>query len=339
MSTWKKILIIANVMLGVGALACAGILGCAYYKEHVAVRHYHWMDDNLSERISVHHFSDYTHRVYDKQRECYVTGDVRWVSTGVTPDSLVVFCTRDGKRGYLHVGTGEVVITPQYQHAWNFSEGKAAIYQNGQLYFINKQGQKVFDASFTPGGHSISRLGFAYHDGLCVMCDSANNCGIIDTLGNWVVEPKYDCIWNTDPFGHRIYQNHGKWGLLTHSGDVFLEAIYDEQIETDGDGCITLVKDGIMWQVDQSGRVVEPFLCTDVSDIYYDTEENERLLSPYKRYSINLLDGVLDAKGRVVIPAIYYHVIQVNEHFFRAKYQDSDEWMLLDMRGRKVESY
>lgn len=339
MKTWKKILIIANLMLGIGAIGCAGVLGYAYYKSNVQPKHYSWWTDDLSDRITVHRFSDYTRRVYDKQRKRYLSKSLNWVSTGVTPDSLVVFCTMDEKRGYLHAGTGEVVIAPQFQHAWNFSEGKAAVYQNGQLYFINKQGQKIFDAVFTPGSHSITRLGFAFHDNLCVMCDSANNCGIIDTLGNWVIEPIYDCIWNTDKFGHRTYQNNGKWGLLTHRGDIFMEAVYDDEVVTDSEGRMKLIKDGIMWQIDQSGRVVEPFLCTGMQDVYYETEEVESMLSPYKIYSINYNDGIVDAKGRVVIPAIYYQVKQVNENFFRAQLSNSGEWLLLDKQGRKVESY
>lgn len=339
MKTWKKILIIANVMLGIGALGCAGVLGYAYYEKYVAVKHCYWWSDDLSERIAVHVFSDCTRQVYDKHSKRYLSKCLNWVSGGITSDSLQVFCTLDEKRGYLHAGTGKVVIEPQYQHAWNFSEGKAAVYQNGQLYFIDKQGKKIINAVYTPGNRSVTHLGFAFHDGLCVMSDAADNCGLIDTLGNWVVKPIYDCIWNADEWGYRTYQNNGKWGLLTRSGDVFIEAIYDEQVTLNSEGNITLIKDGIMWQVDQAGHVVEPFLCTAIRDIYYEVEEDVNVMSPYKKYSINDNDGIVDAKGRVVIPAIYYQVLQVNEHFFRAQFPHSNEWLLLDMQGRKVESY
>ena len=55
-------------------------------------------------------------------------------------DSLV--CFSDGnRRGYFHLRDGKVVVKPKYQHAWVFSEGLAAVDENGRVKFINPQGE------------------------------------------------------------------------------------------------------------------------------------------------------------------------------------------------------
>ena len=70
-------------------------------------------------------------------------------------DSLAVFCT-DSKRGYYNMYTGEIAIPAQYRRAWVFAEGLAAVQKNGNIGFINHQGETVIDFKYPYHGKAAA---------------------------------------------------------------------------------------------------------------------------------------------------------------------------------------
>ena len=80
--------------------------------------------------------------VYNEKSSEFTLKNFDWVSTRPDNDSLTVFC-KDDKRGYLNVNTGEMVIAPEYDHAWVFSEGLAAVVKDNKVGFINKDNEVI----------------------------------------------------------------------------------------------------------------------------------------------------------------------------------------------------
>ena len=54
---------------------------------------------------------------------------------------------RDGKYGFID-NTGQVVIPPKYDLAWDFSEGLARVSQNGKAGFIDNTGKVVIPLKY-----------------------------------------------------------------------------------------------------------------------------------------------------------------------------------------------
>ena len=109
-----------------------------------------YWDRELSEQISLHSFADDKWRVYDQCAEKYTTDKVNWVSLAANGDSLAVYALPN-KRGYINVKTGQIVIDAEdndYQKAWVFSNGLAAVMQNGKIGFINAQNEIVIPFQF-----------------------------------------------------------------------------------------------------------------------------------------------------------------------------------------------
>ena len=144
-------------------------------------------------------------------------------------------CVRnqEGKWGYIDK-TGKVMIDYQFGEANWFQENKAFVQDNWgeQGYFINKNGKRIFDKTFDNV--------WAFKDGLCGVTVNEKQ-GIIDTLGNWVVEPKYDWIHVFYHDGWIAYFNlidgKAKWGILNSKGEEVLPANYSNIVKNDGD-CI-----------------------------------------------------------------------------------------------------
>ena len=118
---WKVIVaVIAFSLLGIMI-----VLGTAYIK---SVERHTYLADNkvLSDKYVYEEFSNGKKRVKNRVTQQVILDRLEWLVTGDKADSLAVFC-RKGKRGYLNCYTGEVVIPAQYERAWVFSEGLAAV--------------------------------------------------------------------------------------------------------------------------------------------------------------------------------------------------------------------
>jgi hypothetical protein len=89
---------------------------------------------------------------------------------------------------------GEVFIEPQFNIAWDFNDGSAAVQvrDNGVLKFghIDKNGDVVI-----PFNYDFVRNFSEEYAGACVK-DVENKCGYIDKKGNWVIEPYYNEVWD-----------------------------------------------------------------------------------------------------------------------------------------------
>jgi len=334
---WKKILIISLALLTIAIIVFGSFMLVRYEQNKPGAA----CDEVLykNERIEIiGHYKNWT-KQYSTMRDA-VSGKTiirrfRWFANSSNPnDSIVVICDWNNKRGYINRFTGERVIPAQYTHAWNFSEGLGAVVRNHRVGFINMQGEEVIPCQFAAGVHSMNRLGFAFHDGLCVMTNERNQCGIINRQGEWVVEPQYDCIWNTSAAGLRIFQNEGLYGLMDAQGHIVQTARYDGLIDY-GD-FYEVEKDGIRFTMGYDLQIIQSFVCDRFEVITYTNEDCDYITTPYLRYFIGEKEGVIDKNGHVVIPAKYDIIWMIDFNLFKANMHNTNLWVLLDNNGQEV---
>ncbi len=149
-------------------------------------------ESHLSNHITFKKYGNKTRIVNE------VTGEVimKNVENVVTPadksDTLAVFF-KDDKRGYLNRNTGKVVIPAKYSSAWIFSEGLAAVVEEGELKFIDHCGNTVISKGFEP---SFMDDSYVFKNGYCFVRDKKSGLlGAIDTSGNWVIEPSFSFVY------------------------------------------------------------------------------------------------------------------------------------------------
>jgi hypothetical protein len=169
-----------------------------------------------------------------------------------------------------------------------------------------------------------------------------NKWGLIDKQGEWIIEPLYSTI-DAPYHGFRRACDGLHYGLLTNDGTPALPFEYDDiRRASDGRGWI-LVKDGLAKEVDFQFQVLVPFMHDGLHYLsYIDSyggyeEESEPVQPRYYRFDIGSNSGVVDAKGKVIIPAIYYNVRMVNEHLFEVEVTYDGERILMDTKGRYVD--
>ena len=348
MKIWKKILIVALCVLAVSAFVFVGMLCYAYYEKYHQTYYWESVNEQLSDNIVMEHGhkgQESFVRLKDKMTGKYTTPKLQhiYLNEFDVEDSLVVFRTQDRLRGYLNTRTGKIVIDAQYERAWNFSEGVAAALKDGVVSFINEDGSLAFPNTFPIRyDDDYSEIAFQFHNGICVMRTMDNKWGLIDKQGEWIIEPLYSTI-DAPYHGFRRACDGLHYGLLTNDGTPALPFEYDDiRRASDGRGWI-LVKDGLAKEVDFQFQVLVPFMHDGLHYLsYIDSyggyeEESEPVQPRFYRFDIGSNSGVVDAKGKVIIPAIYYNVRMVNEHLFEVEVTYDGERILMDTKGRYVD--
>ena len=130
------------------------------------------------------------------------------------------------KCGYID-RKGAVVVKPQFEEAWRFSQGRGAVKKDGKWGYIKGDGEYLIRPRFT--------LAFSFSDGLARVNEGA----------------KYRFARYSGPVG-------GKWGFIDRSGAFVIPLREVLRFVDFSEGMAGLqLKDGQPWAfVDKSGKVV-----------------------------------------------------------------------------------
>ncbi len=350
-SPWKKVLVVGLCVLATATLVFVCLMAQIYYDKFHKCYYREDIPRPISENILMVYgkkgYVDFV-RLQDARTGKYITPKLQhiFVNDFTTDDSLVVFRTFDRLRGYLNVNTGEIIIPAQYNRAWNFSEGIAAVLKDGAISFINADGKQAFDAVFPIYYQDdYNDIAPQFHNGRCVMRSTENKWGLINTSGEWVVEPVYTSIY-APKHGYRIVTDGSKYGLMSESGKIALPLDYDFIRPASDHAGFVLAKDGFAKEVDVNLNVTIPFIydglyLLDYVDLYRSriSQENgtSRIVVPkYWRYDVGEGSGVIDNQGNVIIPAKYYMVRIVDDTLFEVEVTGGGDRLLFNNKGQYV---
>ena len=220
-------------------------------------------------------------------------------------DSLAVFCS-DGKRGYYNMYTGEIAVPAQYRRAWVFSEGLAAVQRNGNIGFIDHQGNVVIDFLYPYHGNPLSA--FVFNHGHCVVANAEGKCGVIDQTGQWLIQPEYDTV------------------------NAFEEYAI-------------VSKSGVNMQVTYDGKVLNSFVLDEIQELSYNEKErfenregevdyvNKTVRTGLFAYRVGGRYGLMDSNCHRLTEPLYGNIWAVNGNMFRATLLDGWSEVILNAKG------
>lgn len=305
----------------------------------------------LSNRIVLQRLFSEKIRIYDKQKKKVLYDDFDWVVTSEDNDSLAVFA-RKGMRGYLHRRTGEIVIPEIYSHAWIFSEGLAAVEQNGNINFIDPSGKVVIDKDFPM--YYDNKTDYVFTDGHCLMRNPANGKkGLIDKNGQWVLPAEYDELFFTRGFWQA--EKDGRTGLYTADLKMLLPVEY-QSIQVIDSIIEVHLADHSVRRYDHQGRVVVDFVIDEISSLRYEmptprngneTCDNDTCATQKHYGTANCLQylvrgdrynetdgyGLLDRNGRRITPPRYTSIQAIGQHLYLCL----PDGVILNDRGEVVQ--
>ena len=272
--------------------------------------------NTLSDNVYVQQHKKGYYKLFDRYTDRKLSNTrFRMVYDAPERDSLTVFCMMDGKRGFLNVNTGQIVIPAKYRHAWVFSEGVAAVVgDDDSLRFIGYDGKPVFNRAF----EYDTDYDYVFRDGVCIVTrqtDEGCRMGMIDLTGKWILLPEY------------------------------------QSIEFSGcDSTLYLTKDYVKFHAKSDGTVLEPFVVDNVRVLEYDVPEEAAFVNDDYSYSggiisdrvasyqANDLYGLLDLRtGKPLTPACFSGIYMLTANLVRCQLEGTYSEVLYDSNGRRIQ--
>jgi hypothetical protein len=187
-------------------------------------------------------------------------------------DSLVAYYT--GKKwGYFSKYTGKVIVEAKYDHAWRFSEGLAAVVEDGFVKFIDGKGTTVIDRKivFNP------KRCYVFESGYCIVdsCDDELH-GLMDRTGKMALPMEYNYIEAVETTDVWIIRKGREMGVIDKELKPIVPLmeccilIDEEAIEKTID---VNMPDHTMRKYDIKGNLINDFYITSVNMLEYETEE------------------------------------------------------------------
>ena len=113
-----------------------------------------------------------------------------------------------------------MAIKPQFDTAFGFAEGPAAVTEGGKVGYINRKGEMVIRPQFEVGNPCGEGLWYErprdFSGGLAAV-RVAGKWGYIDRTGRVVIEPRYDCAQR---FSEGLAVVGSRMGLVTRMGYI-----------------------------------------------------------------------------------------------------------------------
>lgn len=150
--------------------------------------------------------------------------------------------------GYVDVN-GKLIVEPQFGEAGDFRQGTARVWQNGKYIFINRQGKRIFDASYYAVGKMSEGLAW-------VQVQEFGRYGYIDIKGDTVIEPRFFKAGDfSEGLAFAAIDNRGKNGYINPKGELVIHLDCDFA-ENFSDGLAVIGKGNKRGYIDKTGKVV-----------------------------------------------------------------------------------
>jgi len=283
-----------------------------------------------------------------------ITG-IKWIAKPLGMDSLICYSNGE-KRGYFNMFTGKPVIKPKYEHAWIFSDGLAAVDDDGWIKFIDAAGKVAIDLKipYIPGSE-----GYVFHNNYCVLNnDRLDRFGMIDKQGKWVLNPEY----------FSIIPSRKYWIVDNGDGKCVLDSALNTVIPflkgyiwVNDDYISVTLDNHIIQRYSLSGKLINDFYVNDVSYLTYETNDLRYITSKTynddgtlaseteetdpqpvermakcKRYEAESgWYGLMTADGKVITPPSYSEIKAIGYDIYLCKYNDEDG-VILNGKGERI---
>lgn len=270
---WRLFATSATIIVTIVAMALVWAIGETayekYYKETYCYDPDCYHAEFISENVYFHDRNDGKGYVFNCLTSEKTLKHVAWIARPAGKDSLV--CFSDGtKRGYFSKNTGKVVIEPQYNHAWIFSEGIASVEIDGYIKFIDSTGKIVIDNGL-PYFHGMD--GYVFHGGYCVIYgDGKDVIGLVDRAGKIVLPCEYNAI--------NLFEEDEAWHLVKGKEQGVLDKELNTVIPMTEcslsicNGAIDMtMPNHTMRRYDLKGHLINDFYVSDFRMLEYQKEE------------------------------------------------------------------
>ena len=259
--------------------------------------------------------------------------------------------SKNGKYGYINKGN-QVIIPFIYDSGYDFEQGRAIVEIKDKFGIIDRTGKLLFDVEFSDIGTFSEGLIYAAKDSLYgyfdkygvkrfekqfseafgfvngkALVETEGKQAVIDTYGEYIFPPVYEeiALYNDNLL---IFEEEEYYGIVDRKGNIILPAEYDRIGKLDNHKAI-LVKNDLMGYIDDSAKIVIPVMF----ELYPNFMERANFSGNYAKVKYKGKFGIIDTKGKWVIPASYPNLGEVSTLI---AFNKGKVWGFIDLKNKVV---
>ena len=191
--------------------------------------------------------------------------------------------------------TGNTVVSFDYDYAFNFNEGLAAVVKDGKMGFVDNKGNIVIPFIYDNEAYDFE-YNYKFSDGLAAV-KKEGQWGYIDKSNSVVIPFVYSNVEDFHDGIALVTNDDGNKGCIDKKGKVVIPFSDSEEIEYLGEGFYKCTNNSKVNLINRSGIIGVYDTSWDYSGIVY----NDGLIFVGK----NKKCGVVDASGKEVIACLY----------------------------------
>lgn len=249
-------------------------------------------------------------------------------------EGIVYVADKDGLYEYFRVGKSPQKLGGKYFEASNFSEGLAAVVTGKDdaryIQYIDRSGKVKFDLKQLGGKRIISASSFK--EGRAWVLNEDDKYGFIDKTGKELVKCKYDdalefseglALVGMGPLENR------KYGFIDKQGKLAIELISGREYYNFSGGYSWFWEEGEdvykHGTIDKKGRIyISPS---------EDIEDAENFLNGVAVFNDGEYFGLINARGKEIVPAKYEWMSQVPAGIMFAK---GEKMGVMNCKGKEI---
>ena len=197
---------------------------------------------------------------------------------------------------------GHLVIDNEYSKVGDFIEGKAMVQRNGLCGYIDTQGEEIIDLEY-------SRC-LDFEDGKAVVYKGYRQGGLIDSLGNRILEPSINRLYGFTEGRGLVRDEKYRFYYITDEARLY-EGYYQHAGEFQH-GIAVVQSEGKWGVINQKGLPLIP-------PKYDEIDEFE---DGFAKVRIKRVSGLSDLNGKILIEPNYEYISYAGEGLFRVEQGD-----------------
>lgn len=175
-----------------------------------------------------------------------------------------------------------------------FNSDLIAVEKDGKIGYINQNEEVIIEFIYDEAT--------AFHMGTAIV-KKDDNYYLIDDEGNMLTNEGYIWLYKSEENNQVFYKKNGKVGLLSESGEIITDPLFDHIIPF-SEGVAWYYQNDLYGLIDSSGDII--------------IEPTYKQVRPFRNgYSVVMIDqllGLIDKEGQVILNFEYYQMYDVNDY-------------------------
>ena len=277
--------------------------------------------------------------IYNPETNKILVDSIEWLH--IAPGDTIGILAKNHRRAFINLNNAQLLTPLDFDKAWQFSCDRGIMSRHDSLFIFRRDGSQVNATGLT----ACFQYEYLFYDNKIVLKTDYEHVGLLDTAGNWVLEPIYSKI--DMYYSRRLYNTKLGDECIVYDYNLkpVLRGAY-KNIEIDWtEGLIATEHNGVQRLFDYDGKLVYKVIYKRIEELIYNTGRKDKDGNDivedtdcYIYVDYNNKRGLMDKHYNVLTPPLFHSIEAQTKHVFFASFGEySDRFgTLIDDHGKAL---